>query len=109
MTDLVHAPLVPWQVETSIAYHQALQRLLSEKDNSRKKKYHNMLKHVLTVAFAAGGWELLSTNLFEIANKIEKAVILFHTNRKGMAKQLLVYESRQMQVCRGNAPLNQQP
>ena len=84
----------------SRALARGMADLYPEKKYDQSKKFHNMLMHVHTVPFAAGGWELLSTNLFELMNKLQKAVVLFHTNKKGdgMSEQLLVYEARQLQI-----------
>lgn len=76
------------QLERFQRLHDSLQALYPQKDWSFTKKYHNMGHHVHTIGFALGGWELASTNTFEMENKYMKHVAAFHTNRKEYSKQV---------------------
>ena len=64
--------------------------LYPDKDWSYVKKFHNMLEHVHSIGAVVGGWELVSTNVFEIMNKIEKHIALHRTNKKGIDEQVLL-------------------
>lgn len=86
--------------KNAIALHRALQRLYPSRYWGKTKKYHNMHHHVLSVGFAAGGWELVSSNTFELANKVQKDTVQHHTNRKDVASQVLKYQIRAMTVQR---------
>ncbi len=76
--------------------NQCLQDLFPNKDWSFVKKYHNGAHHVHTIGWAVGGWELVSTNMFEILNKLEKKLVLHHSNRKQFEKQVLDRELRRL-------------
>jgi len=66
----------------------SLSQFYPGKDFSFMKKFHNAGEHVHTVGFAFGGWELASTNSFEILNKFMKATVRQHTNYKEYEKQV---------------------
>lgn len=76
------------QLERWHELHRALHDLFPNKDWSYVKKYHNGSHHVHTIGFAVGGWELASTNMFEVYNKLEKKIVLGNTNRKSFEKQV---------------------
>ena len=82
------------QIQHATRLHQSLERFYPKKYMGNTKKYHNMLDHVHTVGFAVGGWEIISANTFEVANKVQKGVVLHHTNRKNVARQVLQYQIR---------------
>ena len=52
--------------------------------------------HVHTIGWAIGGWELASTNMFEIFNKHEKKLVLHHSNRKTFERQIIAREIRHL-------------
>lgn len=85
------AALSMLQLQRFDSLHSALEMLYPEKDWSFTKKYHNMGHHVHPVGFALGGWELASTNVFEMENKFMKHVASFHTNRKDYHTQVRRY------------------
>lgn len=76
------------QQEAWNVFHTTFQSLFPGKNWSCTKKYHNGAYHVHTIGFAFGGWELVSTNLFEVFNKFMKRVVRDQTNRKAIAKQV---------------------
>ncbi len=82
------------QVERWRQFDECLSQLWPDKDMSAVKKYHNGAHHVHTIGWALGGWELASTNMFEIFNKLEKKLVLHRSNRKNFQKQVLAREVR---------------
>jgi len=98
------------QVERWRQFDECLSQLWPEKDMSAVKKYHNGAHHVHTIGWALGGWELASTNMFEIFNKLEKKLVLHRSNRKNfqnqvLARDVLVLAARRRCFTRGRQVL----
>jgi hypothetical protein len=69
--------------------HQALELLYPQKDWSATKKFHNLIHHVPQISAAAGHWERVNLQAFELANRLEKFTALYATNRKDIDHQIV--------------------
>ena len=84
------------QVENADRLFQTMELLFSERDMKAVIKYHNLAHHVHPIGALAGSWEIINSQLFELANREEKAVAVGKTNRKDIEKQILKREQEAM-------------
>lgn len=74
-----------------------LQELYPDKNWGATPKFHNMIDHTHYIgSMIAGAWERISTQGFELANRVEKYCALNRTNRKDIGSQILQREVESM-------------
>lgn len=87
------------QYDKSMYLRQLLETLYPGRSFQHMKKYHNAMTHVISIGPCLGAWELVSTNPFEMANKISKRIALQQTNHKNMDKQVALFTLQYSNQC----------